>query len=854
MHQQSRLFRLSATVAMAALLGNSIVPVTAMAQPAPPPGGAQPDQSQGDPPARVGRLANVSGTVSFRTSSDTQWSPASANYPVSSGNAFWADNNSAARLEISDSRVALAPLTEFDVNTLDDSGLQGTVAQGEIYMHLVNLAPNEVWTLQTPRGAVRIAQPGRYDIVVGSTDAPTLIIVVEGSAQIEGPGVSLTVNANQMATINGTDTFQGSVGPATRDTFLNDQLNAERPPPSVASLPPQVATQVAAMPGGADLYQTGQWSQAPDYGQVWYPPVSQGWVPYREGHWAYVAPWGWTWVDNASWGFAPFHYGRWVQVGSRWGWTPGVVAVSGPEVYSPVYAPALVAFVGLAAGVAIGAALANGNIGWVPLGAREPFHPWYHASDSYFRQVNGPHVTNINNVTNVRNTTVNNITVNNFANRSAATVVPASVMTGSRPVQSAVQHVDPRQWAAARPITGQVPVRPISSTSGVTPAVARQLNLAPAAPGSVRAAPGPEVRPAVAAGAAGGRQALPALVSTHPGQPATTAGVPGAGAPHLPGQPTPGAEHAPGAVTPDANHNAAAVAAPHLPGQPAPGGDHPPGAVTPDANHNAAAVAAPHLPGQPTPGADHTPGAATPEANHAAAAAAPHLPGQPAAGADHTPGAVTPEANHAAAVAAPHLPGQPTPGADHTPGAVTPEANHAPAVATPHLPGQPTPGADHPPAAMTPEANHAAAVAAPHLANPATVGAQHAVGPAAVTQAPHMAAPVEAPHLAPAVAQQHVAPPAAQIHTAPAPQIHAAPPPQAQAFHPPAPQAHIAPQPQPQAFHAPAPQVHVAPQPQAFHPPAPQAHAAPPPAPHPAPPPPQHAAQQQQHEKRPPGG
>jgi hypothetical protein len=207
MHQQSRLFRLSATVAMAALLGNSFIPVSAMAQPAPPPGAGQPNQSQGDPPARVGRLANVSGTVSFRTTSDTQWSPASVNYPVSSGNAFWADNDSMARLEISDSRVALAALTEFDVNTLDDTGLQGTVAQGEIYAHLVNLAPNEVWTLQTPRGAVRISQPGRYDIVVGTTEAPTLVTVVEGSAQIEGPGVSLTVNANQMATINGTDSF-----------------------------------------------------------------------------------------------------------------------------------------------------------------------------------------------------------------------------------------------------------------------------------------------------------------------------------------------------------------------------------------------------------------------------------------------------------------------------------------------------------------------------------------------------------------------------------------------------------------------------------------------------------------------
>ena len=95
-------------------------------------------------------------------------------------------------------------------------------------------------------------------------------------------------------------------------------------------------------------------------------------MPYREGSWAYVAPWGWTWVDSAPWGFAPFHYGRWAEIGGRWGWVPGG-AVGAP----PVYAPALVTFLGVGAvvGVGIGAALAAGRIGWFPLGPREAFHP-----------------------------------------------------------------------------------------------------------------------------------------------------------------------------------------------------------------------------------------------------------------------------------------------------------------------------------------------------------------------------------------------------------------------------------------------------------------------------------------------
>src|SRR3546814_16186663 len=41
----------------------------------------------GDPPARVGRLAQMTGTVSFHTAEADQWSPASLNYPVKSGGA-----------------------------------------------------------------------------------------------------------------------------------------------------------------------------------------------------------------------------------------------------------------------------------------------------------------------------------------------------------------------------------------------------------------------------------------------------------------------------------------------------------------------------------------------------------------------------------------------------------------------------------------------------------------------------------------------------------------------------------------------------------------------------------------------
>src|SRR5215470_13974053 len=114
------------------------------------------------------------------------------------------------------------------------------------------------------------------------------------------------------------------------------------------------------MVGAEDLAGYGEWRNDASYGAYWVPRVAVGWEPYHVGHWAYVVPWGWTWVDDAPWGFAPFHYGRWMVVGGVWGWYPGAVVVR------PVYAPALVAFVG-------GAEFGVGVAAWVPLAPREVY-------------------------------------------------------------------------------------------------------------------------------------------------------------------------------------------------------------------------------------------------------------------------------------------------------------------------------------------------------------------------------------------------------------------------------------------------------------------------------------------------
>jgi hypothetical protein len=785
MRTQNRPFRLTAAVAVSGLLLAQGLPQPALAQPAPPPQAGAPDQQTGDPPARVGRLALVTGTVSFHTQDESQWNPASPNYPIVEGNAFWTQPSAQATIQVSASTIAMAPETELDITTLNGTAFQGTLPQGEVYAHVQAASPNETYAVQTPRGLVTLSSPGRYSVAAGDTQAPTLVTVVEGSAHITSPGVDLNVGPNQTAAITGTDTFQGQVGPAQRDPFLTAMLAREQPrPPGPQSVAPPPA--VAAMPGGDQLAEYGTWSDNSQYGQVWYPQVQSNWVPYRDGRWAYVAPWGWTWVDSDPWGFAPFHYGRWAQVGGRWGWVPGaaVAGYAGP----PVYAPALVTFFGVGAGVAvgvgIGAALAGGNIGWCPLGPREVYRPWYRASPTYVRNVNITHVTNVTNITTINR----NVTINNFVNRGAATVVPANAMTASRPISGVAQRVTPQQLAQARPVFGEQPVRPAATTVGVTPAVARQFNFQAPAPGTRPVAPGPAIRvtPAVAApgAAVAGRLQLPTL--RNPGQgasPAVVEGRPVTGTPAL------REPQAPGHAGPPAIENGPHGVAPT-------GTAQVPPATHPGEAANPAAIS--HQPPTETRAAP-TGTAQVPPTTHPGEAANP-------AAISHQP----PIETHAA----------PT------------TAAQPPTVQTPQEPGRPGQPAIH-------SGSTAAAPAGTSPVSPA-INPGHAANPSIVTHQPPAAHAPEPTIAHPAAVQ---APPPV-VHAAPAPQVqvHAAPTPVVNHPSPPPP-VHAAPPPAPAAVHAaPPPPVHVAP------PPAPAAvHAAPPPAAHPAPAP--AAAQKDEHKK-----
>lgn len=431
--------------------------------------------AEDDPPSLVGRLAVIDGTVSFHTKDETTWSAATPNYPITTGNALWADSGSHAVIQLGANDVNLGPQTELDVDRLDEQVFQASLPQGTVYLNLRGLSNGDQIQIATPRGTVNINQPGRYEVFSGDQTHPSTVTVLEGAAQVAGDNnLNLPVAAGQTGVLS--DNGQG--GPVTANLATargEDELVAWARSREPRAAPPQ---ETAAMTGAQDLGNYGTWSASPDYGNVWYPQVATDWVPYRSGHWAWVAPWGWTWVDDAPWGFAPFHYGRWVRIGPRWAWAPRPVVVVGAPII-PVYAPALVTFVGDIGGVGVSVSLGGPSVGWVPLGPREVYYPPYRVSDRYVRRVNVTYVKNVN-IINVHNTTVinRNVTVNHFVNHEAVTVVSRDAMTHSQHIAGAVRHVDQRDLDRMRGYNGsRAPFEPTAQTAGLTPSEAKHYGV-----------------------------------------------------------------------------------------------------------------------------------------------------------------------------------------------------------------------------------------------------------------------------------------------------------------------------------------------------------------------------------------
>ena len=397
---------------------------------------AQP-RADADPPGRVARLSELNGQVWLYSPDSAEWVSADRNRPLTSGDRLATDPGARAELQVGSTIVRLDASTELEVVQLDDDTISLQLHGGSITARVRNLTDAGEVDVQTEEGRFVLQRAGRYRI---DRDRPSShLTVYTGQAVYEGPNSALTVNQGQRAEfwLDSSNAAQYSLSSPVSDDFAG--WNGERDRSADRIVAPRYVS--AEMTGVEELDRYGSWDQNTEYGALWIPRgVAAGWAPYSTGHWAYVRPWGWTWVDDAPWGFAPFHYGRWVYYRNSWCWAPGT------RVARPVYAPALVAWVGgprVSVSVNIGGGPA---VGWFPLAPREVYVPGYRSSPRYVQNINITHVTNVTSITTVIN---NPQAPRDFGNRripNAMTVVPAGVMTSRQPVAPAAAQLRNTPW------------------------------------------------------------------------------------------------------------------------------------------------------------------------------------------------------------------------------------------------------------------------------------------------------------------------------------------------------------------------------------------------------------------------
>ncbi len=412
-----------------------------------------------NPPGRVAQLNYFDGPVSFEPAGYDQWAAAVLNRPLTQGDRIWNDDGARSELHVGSTAVQLSGQTSVQFSALNDQTVQIAVTQGSVASRVRELPPGQRFEIDTPNLALTAAQPGDYRVDVDPNAGTTTVTVRAGSVQVFGSdGVPMSMSANEQISFagNGLQQVAAQASPpedafgrwaAARDA-AEDRAVAARYVP-------------VAMTGYQQLDGHGTWESDPEYGEVWFPTVTvANWAPYRFGHWAYIAPWGWTWIDDQPWGFAPFHYGRWAMVGPRWCWVPGPINVR------PVYAPALVAFVGGAVSgvnfsIRVGGA-PQPAVGWFPLAPGEVWHPAFRASPTYVNEVNrtvivNHNVTNITNIVNVNNRTTN---VYRFQNMPrAVTAVSEKAFSQGQHLRGNFVPVSTTDLARARVVPAPAPTR-----------------------------------------------------------------------------------------------------------------------------------------------------------------------------------------------------------------------------------------------------------------------------------------------------------------------------------------------------------------------------------------------------------
>jgi hypothetical protein len=313
------------------------------------------------------RLAFSQGQVSFWRVGAPEWVQAQINTPLAPGDQLYTGSPGNMEIQIGGRAFVRGwAKTQIGLESQEPDFLQFKVSTGSAAFDLRTLDPGRTVEVSTPNAAFTIEHAGYYRVEV-SGDRTSFITRRSGRATVTSAnGAAVLATASEEVVVEGIENPRiASYAAPPLDDW--DKWNYARTDALLDAMSARYVT--PGTYGVDDLDHHGSWRVVENYGPVWVPAgMPADWAPYTTGSWVHDPYYGWSWVDTAPWGWAPYHHGRWVHVNGFWGWAPG------PVLARPIYAPALVAFLG-APGLTVG--VGGPLVGWVALGWGEPCVPWW---------------------------------------------------------------------------------------------------------------------------------------------------------------------------------------------------------------------------------------------------------------------------------------------------------------------------------------------------------------------------------------------------------------------------------------------------------------------------------------------
>ena len=165
---------------------------------------------EGDPPGRVARLSLAQGKVSFQPSGETEWSEASVNRPVTTGDRLYTDQGARAELEVGPFAVRLSQGTDVTLANLNDQLMQLGVGQGTLRVTIYEMPENNSVEIDTPNGALILQTAGSYRVDTAADGNSTQVTVNAGTLQISAGDLSQTLQSGQAVKLTGTGPVMAS--------------------------------------------------------------------------------------------------------------------------------------------------------------------------------------------------------------------------------------------------------------------------------------------------------------------------------------------------------------------------------------------------------------------------------------------------------------------------------------------------------------------------------------------------------------------------------------------------------------------------------------------------------------------